>query len=504
MEETKREIVDKRQFGKDTYGNGPIFKTIMKITFPVFILMLVNSLYQLVDSLLAANLVEYAGESAHWTGAQTATMIMPIFAFAMAVTILTSFGFGTIYAQKLGAGDEKGAIEAQSTAFWGTVIVNIFLLVFIFLVTPHLVDFLMGSVKSEEIRSDAIMSAYVYTIVIVISSFQGVLSRTLRTEGHIKSMSYIPLISIPINIFFDIVFMKWVGMGVVGAALASMIALTITFSITIGYTLYAKKKEQTHFRISNLKAGINFKLLGFIVFIGLTPFLMQILRSYSFTVNLFMIKDITNSISTETYTQWMAFFSAATRPMTLILMPAMAVMQSGAAFLGYNYGAKDYKRVNKGVESMAVAMVIFALPQYIILLIITKYLLLGFGVTNEVINSGLGNDMLLMHRTWTAVSILSMSQGLTLIYLMSTKRNKYAVPLIVWNQFIVFTVVYVSFYLGFRGDEVNYWHFFFANPTSAIILSVSSISLLIGVIIPDNIRLKKMVSEPETQGNSEI
>lgn len=510
--ETKKTNVSQQQLGAELYGKGSIFKTLIKITFPVYILMLVNSLYQIVDNLLAANLVDYGVEG--WSGAQTAMSILPLFAIVMAVTILTSFGFGTIYAQKLGAGDKEGAIEAQSTAFWGTLMVNVILMLLILVVTPTYVNAFINENSGipasliDGIKKDAIYSAYIYTVVIIISSFQGILSRTLRTEGHIKSMSYIPLISIPVNITFDIIFMGVFDMGVVGAALASLIALSITLVITIAYVLYAKSKEKTNFRISNLKKGINFKILGLIAIIGLTPFLMQFLRAYAFTLNLSLMKNLTSGIvmsnGVSAYNEWMVFFSAATRPMTLIIMPAVAVMQSGAAFLGFNYGARNYKRVNKAMELMVVIMILLALPQYILVLSITKWLLIGFGVSSELLNTVDGSHMILMHRCWTAISLLSMTQGLTMIYLMSTKRNKYAIPLIIWNQLIVFTIVYVSFYFGFKGDTENYWHFFFANPVSSIFLAISSISVLLAIIIPDNIRLKNAENALKTPEKGEI
>ncbi len=479
-----KEISNKNIQSNYLYASKPIFKTIIKITFPVFILMLVNSLYQLIDNLLAANLVEYSGAT-NWSGAQTATMIIPIFALVMAFTILTSFGFGTIYAQSLGKKDEKSAIKAQSTAFWGTLIINTLLLVFIFTITPSLVDFFMGNSNDwsaetiKTIRKDAILSAYTYTIVIIISSFQSLLSRNLRTEGHIKSMSYIPLISIPINITLDLIFMGPVGMKVVGAALASLIAILITFIITIFYWSKANKKEETHFKFSNLKHKIDLKILTMIIVIGLTPFITQFLRAYSFTLNLYLIKKI--SPNSSIYGEWMVFFSSVTRPMTLVIMPSVAVMQSGAAFLGYNYGAKNYSRVWKGVGAMAMAMILFALPQYIIMLSITKYLLLGFGVPSDATD---WNIMIKAHRAWTGVSIMVMSNALAIIYFMNTKKNKFSIPLIIWNQFIVLTIVYLSFYFSFIGTS-QYYLLFFAWPITGIIIALSSTTLLIVTIIFD-------------------
>lgn len=524
------------ELAKKTYATGSIFKTILKITFPVFILMIVNSLYQMVDTIMAAQMVDYGADvfgessalSGHFMGSIAAQYIMPLVMLALAMSVLINVGYGTMFSQKMGAGDVEGAKSATSTALWATFILGMFTVIFGVIFGPMIIranipnSYFEGNLSElgETIYRDSQMTCFIYLLAIFLSGFQGVVSRQLRAEGHIKSMSYLPLIAIPFNVLFDWVFMGPMDMEVTGAAIATLISMGITSLVTYAYAISARKKEKTLFSFTAFNGGINYKILIPIFMIGLVPFFMQALRIYDIELASQLIKhfvedipvpntiigttpidvdgtiyNVSNEIiyKLNEMGSWSTFFTAAMRPMMLIMMPGVAVLQAGSAFLGYNYGAKNYHRVNKGILVMIAVMLMYAFPSWVLLLILSKYVLVWFGAQTsyDVSTWGdYGQDMINIHRIIIALGITNCFVMAPNAYVISTKRFKAGLSMQVINLVVVYTIVIFTMFYIFKGQS-NYPYFYTYN---AIFTAASAIvaSIMLGTILFfDHKKLKK-------------
>ncbi len=454
------------------YAQGNVFKTLFITSLPVLILMVTNTLYQLVDASIAANMVSYGGGL--MTGSVVSMISMPVILVMMASLTLTNIGFGTIFAQKLGAKDEEGAKSAISTMhLTNIIIVLIGILLSFLLVKPWLnlmeIDLdTIGKLKVDgsnmTLHQDAIISMTIYAIAIGFSSFQGIISRQLRSEGHIKAAAYLPMISIPFNILFDIILMGPANMGVSGAAIATLIATIITTITILGYTLYVSKKGETYFSFSVFKYGVDWKLFGFMCLIGFAPFAMQIGRAYSQILSMVFYREIGTVGSLQ-------LVSSALRPMMIIMMPVMAIIQTSAAMIGYNFGAKNNDRVSKTIYSALVLVVLLSLPQYIWIMAWPDSMYWLFGASSligdetiwGVITTPNGQEVNMLFRmskseanqiywTYMGLSIISSLPAIVTIYYISTRKIGWAMLQTFNSFFLTFTIVILSFYFTVGQD----------------------------------------------------
>lgn len=526
-EQPKQQLTEKQlkaaTLARKTYSEGNIFKIIFKITFPVFILMIVNSLYQMIDTIMAAQLVDYGedvfGEWAKgaFKGAIAAQYIMPLIMLSMACLVIINVGYGTLFSQKLGANDPNGAKGSTSTALWTTLFLGVGCMVFVICIGPLFIKWNMPSYLFNDqsqsilipgsgvhnivmedlgntIYKDAYLSTIVYTLTIALSGFQGIVSRQLRAEGHIKSMSYLPLLSIPFNIALDYLFMGVMDMELVGATYATLIAIFITSFTTYAYAMYANKKGTTMFSWSFFGYQLDKKVLGLICLIGMVPFLMQVFRIYDIELASQAIKHLVDNIPLSgvdkfiAIGQWSTFFTAAMRPMMLIVMPGVAVLQAGGAFLGYHFGAKNYHKVNKGILTMLVVMLVYAMPSWIIILIWSKSVIYIFGVGDSI--NDITNEMVFIDRMIIGFGIMNCFIMGANSYFISTKRHKIGGLMQVINLLFIYTIIVVGMYYAFVGKE-EFEYFYLYNSIFFAAQAVVAMLLLGIVLIKDHNRLKK-------------
>ncbi len=454
------------------YAQGNVFKTLLMTSLPVLVLMITNTLYQLIDASIAANMVSYGGGL--FSGSVVSMISMPVILVMMASLTLTNIGFGTMFAQKLGAKDEEGAKTAISTMhLTNIIIVMIGIVLSILLVKPWLelmdIDLdTIGSLKVDgsnmTLHQDAILSMTIYAIAIGFSSFQGIISRQLRSEGHIKAAAYLPMISIPFNILFDIILMGPANMGVSGAAIATLIATTITTVAILVYTMYVGKKGETYFSFSVFKYGVDWKLFAIMCLIGFAPFSMQIGRAYTQILSMVFYRNIGTVGSLQ-------LVSSALRPMMIIMMPVMAIIQTSAAMIGYNYGAKNNDRVSKTIYSALILVLLLSLPQYIWIMAWPNSMYWLFGASSLIgdetiwglITTPTGQEVNMLFQlskseanqiywTYMGLSIISSLPAIVTIYYISTRKIGWAMLQTFNSFFLTFTIVILAFYFTIGQD----------------------------------------------------
>ncbi len=451
------------------YGEGNVLKTLFMMTLPILVLMLTNTLYQLIDSAIAANMVEYGfGDKGQLTGSVVTMICMPVMLIMMAAISLTNIGFGTIFSQRLGQRDEEGAKKAISTMHLTNIIIIILGMTISFLFVKPWLNYMgidmetIGQMKvvggSMTLFGDAILAMVIYAIAIGLSSFQGILSRQIRAEGHIKASAYLPLISIPINIAFDLILMGPANMGASGAAIATLIATLVTTGVVIGYTTLLSRKGETYFSWTVFMYGVDWKLFGIMVAIGIAPFTLQIGRAYNQILSMHLLQNIGSLGALQ-------LMSSVQRPMMLIMMPVFAIIQTSGSMIGYNYGAKDDKRVTGTILSAFLLVFLFAIPQYVLIMAWPQSMFWLFGaknfvwestvwidvITNETTHTHVllhmnEKDALLAYYSYMSLSILVSFPVIMIIYYLSTKKVGYAMLQTFISFFLVFTIVILSFY----------------------------------------------------------
>lgn len=315
---------------KETKGLGTkaIGKLLIQQSTPAVIGMLVMALYNFIDSI-------FIGEFVGLQGLAAAGIILPILmifgAFAMA------FGVGTasIISRNIGAkaydqvAKVFGNFQVLNLSF--TLMVSLISLAFI----PQLLEFFGATPEIVPLAK-----SYLSPLLIgaVFLAFQMGNNNIIRSVGHAKVSMKIMLSSALINLLLDYILMKGYGLGMAGAAWATVISWICSSVIILSYYRSTKNIIPIackHFRLhlSSLKE---------IILIGAPTLFRQVVGSLIAIL-------INNYLRKYGGTDALAIYGIVNRILQLYMMPIFGIVQGMQPIIGYNYGAKNLPRVKKVV-----------------------------------------------------------------------------------------------------------------------------------------------------------
>lgn len=305
-------------------SRGSIGKTLFILSAPAIAGMLVMALYNLADTFFVGLLRDTTAIAA--TG-----IVFPLFQLVGAVGLTFGMGAASVISRRLGADDPDGAKQTAATAMYSAVFFGIVLAISgILFIRPILI--LFGA-------TDSILNqAELYGRIIIGGSFFQVINMTtnnlLRSEAASIHSSMGQISGAVLNIILDPIFIFVLDLGITGAAIATVISQA--FSTAFLLSFYVRKKgvlEPLDIRHVSVKK----KTYEDIMTLGFPTFTRQIMGSVSFA--------LLNNAAGVHGDSAIAAVSIINRIFMLLLMSLMGVAQGLQPLAGYNYGAKNYKRV---------------------------------------------------------------------------------------------------------------------------------------------------------------
>lgn len=242
--------------------------------------------------------------------------------------------------------------------------------------------FLDEIIKMLQVPKDTVADMKVYLAYVFIGFFAtfiyNYISNVLRAIGN----SVIPLIflgvSVVLNVFLDILFVAVLKMGIMGAAVATVISQYISALGTFGY--YFFQYPQLKVRKSDIKWNkSNFKSI-----LSLSGF--TCIQQSVMNFGILMVQGLINSFGTTV----MAAFAVAVKIDTLAYMPVQDFGNAFSVFVAQNYGANKVQRINKGIKRAIVSIVIFCAIVISIVFIFSKNFMKIFVSSTQVIDIGVG------------------------------------------------------------------------------------------------------------------
>lgn len=309
----------------DMMTRQPVESLILKLGLPTTVSMLITSLYNMADSYFVGKIN---------TSASGATgIVLGLMAILQAFGFMYGHGAGSIISRNLGAKDVDEARKYSATSFYAALITGflILLLGMIFL-TPLMR--LLGSTDTILPYAKTYATCILIAAPAMVSSC--VMNNILRYEGR----AFFAMIGLTsggiINMFLDALFMQVMGMGIIGAGLATAVSQYISWGILL--SMYLRKKTQCNFDVRNIR--FDAATLGDILTTGLPSLARQGLGSIST-----MILNNTAGIYGDAA---IAAMSIVGRISMFIFSVGLGIGQGFQPVAGYNYGAKKYSRVKKG------------------------------------------------------------------------------------------------------------------------------------------------------------
>ena len=350
-------------------GVMPIKKLVVTMSLPMMVSMLVQALYNVVDSFFVSQISENA--------LTAVSLAFPAQNLMIAFASGTAVGVNAVLSKSLG---EKNYEKANKTAENGLFLV--FLEYFIFLAFGLFGVRFFYSVQTDVI--EIIENGYQYTSICSILSFgvfgQIMTERLMQSTGRTIYTMFTQGFGAIINIILDPILIfgliGFPGMGVAGAAWATVIGQICAFIMA----LILNAKYNTDIKLSIRKFRPDLKIIKNIFSVGVPSIIMMAIGS----VMNFLFNKILISF-TETAA---AVFGVYFKLQSFIFMPVFGLNNGIIPIIAYNYGAQKRARMMKAVKLGIVYVFLFMTAGLLIMQIFPDKLLSIFNATEEMMRIG--------------------------------------------------------------------------------------------------------------------
>ena len=327
----------------DTLGTQKISTLLIKQALPASIGILVMSLNMIVDTI-------FVGQ---WIGSlaiAAITVVLPIVFLISSLGMGIGIGGSSIISRALGAkAAEKAYLTFGNQIFLTLVLSILFVLVGILFNEPLLL--LFGANGDILVPATSYFNVVLYGVPFLAFAMMG--NPVIRAEGKPKFAMYAMIIPAISNILLDIVFIKFLGLGMFGAGLATSISYAACGLFIFGFFL--SKKSELSILAKNFI--LSFSIVKEIVQLGGVTVARQ------GTISVLMIV-LNATLFTYGGENAIAVYGIINRVMMFALFPVLGVTQGFLPIAGYNIGAKNNDRVRKVIKmaiiyGSAVASLIF-------------------------------------------------------------------------------------------------------------------------------------------------
>lgn len=362
------------ELSQNKMGTMPIRKLLISMSLPMMASMLVQALYNIVDSIFVARVSE---------AALTAVSIsFPIQNLMIAFGVGIGVGVNALLSKSLGEGDQP---RAQRIALQGIFIEVICCVIFILVGIFAMDLFFRGQTADAEIIAlgkDYLSICCIFSVGLFA---QLIFERLLQATGRTVLSMISQCAGALINIIFDPILIfgvSWLGipaMGVTGAAIATVFGQIVGGIVAI--VLNVRRNRELDFRFRGFRP--DGKLCGGILFIGIPSAIMGAIGSFmTYGVNkiLFAFEEVGKTAA--------AVFGVYFKLQSFVFMPVFGLNNGMVPIVSYNYGAKRPDRITQTIRLSAIyAVAIMAAGVAVVQLIPDKLLLL-FDASEQMLTIG--------------------------------------------------------------------------------------------------------------------
>ncbi|MBO5073169.1 MAG: MATE family efflux transporter [Eubacterium sp.] len=313
-------------------GTEPLGKLIISMALPSVAAQLVNVIYNMVDRIYIGHIPG--------AGAQALTGLgisLPVILLIQAFSSLAGMGGAPQASIQLGRGDRERAEKILGNSVAMLAVFAVVLTAgFYLLKTPLL--YLFGASDATIVYAQDYLNIYLAGTVFVMA-YQG-LNMFISCQGHARTAMISVLIGAVLNIGLDPLFIFALGMGIQGAALATIISQGVSAVWVVSFLL--SRKTGLHIRRKNIRP--DWKIIGAIAALGISPFVMQSTESL---INIVLNSSLKN-YGGDLYVGALTIMQSV---LQLIVIPVQGFSQGVQPIISYNFGAGKIARVRKTFQT---------------------------------------------------------------------------------------------------------------------------------------------------------
>lgn len=315
---------------ENDFSKGSVVKNILGLAVPMTLAQLINVLYNIVDRIYIGRIPEHATLSLTGIG-----LSLPMITMVIAFANLFGMGGAPLCSIERGRGNLEEAEKIMGNSFTMLVVFGVFLTMLGLLFKKPLL-YAFGASDSTYPFADAYITIYLLGSIFVMVGLG--MNSFINSQGFGKVGMCTVLLGAVANIILDPIFIFGLGMGVRGAALATIISQF--FSAVWIVRFLTGKRTILRLRLSCLRP--QWKRIRAIVGLGMSGFTMAITNC---TVQI-VCNATLQTFGGDLYVGVMTVINSLWE---VASMPVQGVTNSAQPVMGFNYGAKEYGRVKKAI-----------------------------------------------------------------------------------------------------------------------------------------------------------
>ena len=451
---------------KIDFENGTVTGNILSAALPMLVAQMLNLLYNVVDRIYIARIPE-VGTAAIGAVGICFPLIVIITAFA------NLFGGGGVPLFSIYRGRKKDteATRIMNTSF-SMVCISAIILMTIGMLCARPLLILFGA------SSDALVYAYPYMMIYLIGTLPSMLAVGLNPYINAQGYSTIGMLSVTIgavtNLLLDPLFIFVFGLGVRGAAIATVISQTLSAAFVF---FFLTKKAELKVRLLKKEELASCTAYAKnIVSLGTAGFIMQLTNSL---VSIFC-NNVLGATGGDVYISVMTIISSVRQ---MVETPIYAINEGTSPILSYNYGARRPGRVRKAILTLALLILLYTAVMWSIIILAPRALI---GIFSS--DAALVADAIPALKLYFAAFIFMDLQYIGQTVFKSLNKKKHAIFFSLLRKvFIVVPLTYLLPYaFGMGTDGV-----FAAEPVSNVIGGSLCFITMLFTVLPELKRMEK-------------
>ena len=359
----------KGRFNSSRMGEMPEGKLLLKLAVPMMLSMLVQALYNIVDSIYVSQVAEDC--------LTALSLVFPAQNIMIGLATGTGVGVSTLISRALGRHDPKDASRVAGNALF--LCLCCWALMFLF--GAFGADWFINTQTDDEvIRAYAKSYLKIVTMLSLFVYFEICFERFLQSSGQAKYSMWTQIIGAVTNIVLDPFFIfGWCGlpaMGTAGAAIATVIGQ----AVGTGFGVFFHLKHNHEVKIDLKLLAPNGRIIGEIYRIGFPSILMMGIGSVTnYTMNRILIGFSSTAV---------AVYGAYFKVQSFFFMPVFGLNNALIPILGYNYGAGKRERIHRSIKFGVLYAAVFMVAGCIVFELIPQIILQIFNPSAEMLAIG--------------------------------------------------------------------------------------------------------------------
>jgi putative MATE family efflux protein len=430
-------------------------KLVLYYSIPTIIGMLVNALYVVVDRFFVGQIPDVGSDALTGIG-----LSAPILNLVGAFALLVGIGTAANISLRLGNRDKEGAERVLGNA----LVLNIIFPIVLGVVGLIFLEPLLIAVGANEAT---LPFALTYTRIVlagcIVMFLSFAMNHPIRAMGNPKRFASAQLLGAVSNIILSPIFILWLGLGIAGAAISTLIAQSISALWVFAY-YFTKVSGRPVVTIKLKNLRLSPKIVLSIFAIGISPFFMQFLGS---VINIIANRTLLHygAIEFGNADHAVGAFTVIISISMLFLMPVFGINQGAQPIIGFNFGAGNIARAKQAYKYSALYAVAICFLGFIIVQMFAEPLMALFSddpALNELGAAGMRIILFTMP--------LMGFQMNTANFFQSIGRAKISVFLAVLRQGLILIPAYLILPLIFGFNSI--WYAMPVADTLALLITV--------------------------------